>query len=112
MVGGGARGLDIRRGLDVEQTEDDEIVGPGSGGLSTAPDNPRLLQRHRRPESLGGTGKHPVWMIEQTMLPGLGLGSRRDKPNHEIVEADEKVTLGVYIARIHATVSHWAIAHE
>lgn len=112
LVGGGARGLDIRRGCDIAALNDDDLVGPGLGGLSTAPDEPRLLQRHRRPESLGGTGRDPVWSIQREHLSPHGLASRRDSPQHELVEAAEEVELRDLIKRIHGTAANWSLEYE
>ena len=46
---------------DVAAVNPTDPVGPGDGGLSVAPGDPMLLLRHRRPPSLGGTGRDPVW---------------------------------------------------
>lgn len=112
LVSGGASGLDIRRGQDVEAVNDSDIVGPGSGGLSTAPDQPLLLARHRRPESLGGTSNHPVWAIEREAFARFRLRAIRDRPDHETVEAQQEMPLSDFIAEIHSTVSEWEVAYE
>jgi len=38
-------------------------VRPETGGMSVAPDDPRRLPKPRRPFSLGGTGRHPVFAL-------------------------------------------------
>ncbi|GAA5035337.1 hypothetical protein GCM10023258_37080 [Terrabacter aeriphilus] len=108
----GEGGLHIRPGLDVEATQHDELVQPGTGGLSTAPDNPMLLPAFRRPRSLGGTSKHPVWSMARHALGAYGLGSRRDGATHESIEPLVETTLANFTDGVHRTAPDWSLAHD
>ena len=50
-----SRGLGIRPGFDVPVIHPSDLVGPGQGGMSVSPDDPRSLPYFRRPPALGGT---------------------------------------------------------
>jgi hypothetical protein len=64
MVEQSGRGLGVRAdGKHADVHPDAEgLVHPGAG-MSVAPDDPMLLQQHRRPIEYGGTGDDPLWMI-------------------------------------------------
>ena len=106
------QGLHIRPGVDVPALEDSDLVEPGDGGLSTTPDEPLLLPNFSRPESLGGTSKHPVWSIERGELPAHRLASRWDNKKHETVMPRESMTLGEFESHIHSTAAEWELAYE
>jgi hypothetical protein len=71
-----ARTLGVRSGVDIPVDVDGVVVG-GNGGMSVAPDSPDHLPEHRRPTSLGGTGKDPVWELDVADL-GDSLVYRED----------------------------------
>ena len=48
-----------------------------------APDDPASLPRHRRPRDLGGTGRTPVWEIDEELL-GPRLAYRPDPTKPEV----------------------------
>lgn len=73
--GDGANHLGVRPNFDI--AVDDGSVRPATGGLSTTPDDPRLLPPHVRPPSLGGLGKLPVFVLDVASL-GAELTARRD----------------------------------
>lgn len=108
----GEGGLNVRPGVDVAAIHENETVEPGTGGMSTAPDDPKLLPVFRRPRSLGGTSKHPVWSVPRPHLTHHELGSRRDGATHELVEPLEKTSLAVFNAHVCATAPDWSLAHE
>src|SRR5262245_59862105 len=95
-VGPGARLLGIRPGdapdPDVLAVDPTDSTGPTEGGLSMAPDDPLYLPRQRRPASLGGLGRDPVWYIEKNDL-GPDLQFRQDKPTHGLIEPRRSMTL-------------------
>lgn len=111
-LGHGARGLDVRPGEDVDATEPSDKVGPGGGGLSTAPDDPMLLPTFRRPRWLGGTSKDPLWSTERVRLGRHGLQSVRDSPTHETIEPDAETTLADFVQRLHSTAADWSQVDE
>jgi hypothetical protein len=85
-----------------------DIVQPGQGGLSVAPDDPLQLQRHRRPASLGGTGRDPVWYIEIDEL-GPDLGFRQDRPGHGLIEPIRPLTLQEFQDALAGTRYRWEL---
>jgi len=105
-------GLSVRPGVDVHATADDDEVAPDGGGLSCVPDDPRLLAIHRRPESLGGTSKHPVWSLDRGSLPARRLTSRADSRTHETILPIESITLSDFQRRLRATAIDWKVSHE
>jgi hypothetical protein len=74
-----ANELGVRPGVDITADAEGQ-VHPATGGLSTTPDDPRLLPPHVRPPSLGGKGKLPLFVLDVADL-GNGLTARRD-PGH------------------------------
>src|SRR5579862_3057331 len=77
---------------DVLAVNPSDPVMPGHGGMSVAPDDPLHLQRHRRPISLGGIGRDPVWYIEVDEL-GMDLDFRQDRAGHGLIEPKRAMTL-------------------
>src|SRR4051812_35516498 len=86
-VGPSARKLGVRPGNaptpDVLAADPQDIIAPGQGGMSAAPDDPLWLARHRRPASLGGLGQDPVWYIETDDL-GPDLRFHQDSATHGV----------------------------
>ncbi len=52
-----ARGLGVRPGVDVPAVDLQELVRPGEGGISVAPDDPQNLPEHRR-NAIASTQEH------------------------------------------------------
>src|SRR5688572_7304120 len=93
-VGASARTLGVRPGIDVPAVAGDELVHPGTGGLSVSPDTPYNLPRHRRLPEFGGTGIDPVWVISDAELgPRLRYRPDPDDPRHGFVEPPGTMTL-------------------
>jgi hypothetical protein len=108
-----ARGLGVRIRIDIPVFRD--RVRPGTGGMSTTRDDPALIVRHRRPPSLGGTGRDPVWGCEEALLPA-GLRLREDKAgpliDHFLVEPSFEMPMDEYVALLGATRMDWKVILE
>ena len=85
-----------------------DILLPGQGGMSVAPDDPADLPTHRRPVSLGGTGRDPVWYIESDDL-GPDLHARQGRPGHALIEPSRPVILQVFQDALAATRWRWKL---
>jgi hypothetical protein len=111
QIGRSARKLGVRTPVeaaaqgsepDVSAVDTDEVVPPGTGGLSVVPDDPANLPPFRRPATLGGRGKDPVWVIDTNDL-GPDLQFRQDSPTHGLIEPSGPVTLDEYELALAAT---------
>lgn len=107
VVGPTAKTLGVRPGNasypDVTAVVPGDTVVPGTGGMSVAPDDPRNLPWRRKPVSLGGKGREPVWEIAVADL-GSDLVVRFDAPTHGLIEPDAPMTLQSFqdaLARTH-----------
>ena len=108
VVGENARTLGVRPGNDVPATAQDDIVLPGSGGLSVAPDDPMNLPSHRRPPEFQGVGKDPVWMVSSEELgPDLAYRPDPDRPGHGFVEPTGPATLVAFQRALAKTREAW-----
>jgi hypothetical protein len=112
MVGRSPRMLGVRTGSDptpdVTASAPSDPVVPGQGGMSVAPGDPMHLQPFRRPPSLGGIGKDPVWWIDTDDLePELGF--RQDRPTHGLVEPRHTMPLQDFEGALAKTRSRWKL---
>lgn len=111
-VGPSSRLLGVRPGgdptPDVLAAHPADMVLPGQGGMSVAPDDAHNLPRHRKPAGLGGTGRDPVWYIETDGL-GPDLGFRQDRPDHGLVEPQRPLTLQTFQDALAATRGRWQL---
>lgn len=96
------------RNSDVSAVNDQYPVVSGGGGMSTAPDDPLHLVSYRRPRSLGGTGREPVWVINAADL-GPDLTVRLDSPGHAFVEPARPMTLQSFQQALAATRDRWVL---
>jgi hypothetical protein len=107
LVAQTARGLGVRDGeIDIDE---DETVFPESGGPSVALHSPENLVHHRKPASLGGTGRDPAWQIESDEL-GEKLVCRVDpaKPEeHGFIEPVHPMPLAEYQEALAETRDVW-----
>lgn len=93
---------------DVLVVTPSNIIAPGEGGMSAAPENPNHLQRHRRPASLGGIGLDPVWKIASENL-GPDLQFRQDTATHGIIEPKRPMTLQEFQEALAETKHKWRL---
>lgn len=103
-----ARGLGVRVGgsdADVPVGADGNIA-PGTGGMSVAPDDPLFLPQHRRPRSLGGTGKDPVWRLFQHSLP-LTLIFVAEREEHGVIGSAIVATPSQFRDALASTAPDW-----
>jgi hypothetical protein len=108
-LGPSARALGIRPGIDVPAQNPSDVVSPGGGGLSVSPHDPAHLPRHRRPTTLGGTGRDPIWGITTADL-GPDLQSRPDPDNpsgHGFIEPSRPMTVAEFEQALERTVQRW-----
>jgi hypothetical protein len=99
--------LGARPGIDLLVI--DGMVGPGEGGISVSPDDPRRLPSFRRPPELDGTGRDPVFAIDEQDL-GPDLIYRPDPRNpdgHGFIEPVRPMPFEVYQQALIATQSAW-----
>jgi hypothetical protein len=108
-----ARGLGVRPAIDVPAADFQEMVRPGEGGVSVAPDGPLNLPAFRRPPDFGGTGRDPVWVIDESELPpGLVYRPDPDREGHGFLEPAEEMSLAEYETAIASTQDRWRKVEE
>jgi hypothetical protein len=111
-VGPGARMLGVRPGNtptpDVPVIHPQDVLAPGQGGMSVAPDDPMRLTRHRRPASLGGIGQDPVWVLEVDDLEPL-LRFRQDNPTHGLIEPKAPMAFQDYLNALATLQARWRL---
>jgi hypothetical protein len=93
-IGASSRCLGVRPGFDVPATLPGDVVPAGQGGMSVSPDDLMSLPYFRRPASLGGTSRDPVWHLRETDL-GPDLQYRPDPTHagHGFLEPSRSMTL-------------------
>lgn len=85
------------------------MVHPETGGMSVSPHDPMGLPEHRRPPSLGGTGKDPVFSMNSQSLPE-GLQYRpdpRSPQTHGFIEPSGPMSIEEYQRLLGSTASSW-----
>ena len=108
-VGPGARTLGARPGTDIP-VDSAGMVHPSTGGVSVSPGSPTNLPEFRRPPEFGGTGKDPVWTINERDLPD-GLTYRPDPANptgHGFLEPSRSMSLSDYQQLLEVTRPGWS----
>ena len=103
-----ARGLGVRVAIDINPSPDG-LVHPQRGGMSVAPNTPFNLPQHRRPVSLGGTGRDPVFHLDAQALPET-LAYRSDPrapSQHGFVEPSGPVALDTFQRNLCQTAGLW-----
>jgi len=77
--------------------------------MSVVLDDPRELPEHRRPPSLDGTGRDPVFTA--VLQLSRSLRARQDRPPelHACVEPNDACTPGAYQVLLGATRSRWSM---
>ena len=107
-IGPSARTLGARPHIDI-QVDLSDSVHPGTGGMSVAPDTPSNLPRHRRPSEHGGTGKDPLWSIQERDL-GVHLRYVADAvpvPIHGVIEPTIRIPFIAYQQALAETAPYW-----
>ncbi len=105
-----ARGLGVRIPRDIPVDESGN-VHPGKGGLSVTPDDPTRMNPLRRPRSLGGIVKDPLFVIRETEL-GADLAFRPDAEDpisHGFIEPAEAMLSTRYRLSIAGTRPDWRL---
>ena len=111
-VGPSARMLGVRPGNtptpDVPVVHANDVLAPGQGGMSVAPDDPMHLSRHRRLASLGGLGRDPVWVLEADDLGPL-LQFRREHAAHGVIDPKTTMPFQDYVKALAALRARWRL---
>lgn len=102
----GVRGLEAGRNADVPVADPTDVVTPGSGGMSVAPHSATNLPPLRRPATLGGSGRDPVWVLETDDLE-TDLRFRQDSGTHGLIEPATDMTRDEYEAALARTREKW-----
>ena len=105
----GDRDLGVRVPTDI-LVDPGGNVRSGSHGMSVAPDDPTNLPVHRRPRSLGGTGKKPVWAISEDCL-NADLRYTSTSMTHGVLAPARTMLHTVYVAALHQTRPDWQFQH-
>lgn len=105
LIEDSARALGVRVGLDVEPDAAGN-VHPGRG-LSIAPDDLYSLPGHRRPQEHGGTGRDPVWVINEPSL-SEALEVSVDRPEHGVIGPSAPTALNQYQETLADTQTDWS----
>jgi len=88
VIHSSSKGLGIRPVWDIP-VDEDGIVERCGEGLSVAPQTPANLPTVRKPPSLGGEGKYPVWELDTELLPESLVYTeeeRREGPPKGLIE--------------------------
>jgi len=105
-LGRSARSLGIRPQTDIPVVEG--MVSPLSGGMSVSLGDPRYLPEHRRPLSLGGTGKDPVYRLKARQVPkALAVRSDADLEGHAFLEPAHVMPIETYEESIASSQRRW-----
>ena len=111
-LGSSARTLGARAGTDIPIN--DGLVSPGTGGMSVSPNDAMNLPVFRRPPSLGGIGKDPVWCMDVCDLPS-GLSYRADPLNpagHGFIEPSATMGYEPYEGLLEGTAGLWRLVAQ
>lgn len=113
QTGESARTLGVRPGtgdkVDIA-VSDDGMVKHGEGGMSVVPD-PNNLSDFKKPPSLGGKCKDPVWVINTDCL-GPKLVYKPDLPvnaTHGTIQPKYTMPYNEYVEALEATQSYWRL---
>lgn len=105
----GPRGneLGVRPDRDIP-VDEEGLVGPMSGGLSTTPDDLTKLPPHVRPEAFGGTGRLPLYVIRLSQLGSLVARPDPERPGkHVLIEPPRSMKLEELQSMLCATRLSW-----
>jgi hypothetical protein len=107
--GPSARTLGVRPDGDIAIGADG-MVAPETGGMSVALETPLNLPPHRRPPTLGGWGRDPVWQVEENELPSVLLcrPDPKDPLRHGFVEPIEAMSLDDFQEALATSRGFWS----
>lgn len=117
MLGRTARTLGVRvstAGAVPEDAPEFDVYPDAAGhvipgwGLSVAMDDPRGLPRHRKPRSLGGEGRDPVFSLLMSAV-GKVLNVNVDRPPHALIEPASRCSLADYESAFAGTRPSWKV---
>jgi len=106
-VGASATCLGARPGIDLP-VEAEGLVRPRTGGMSVTADDPREIDRVRRPRARGGESRHPLFLLDAALLP-VSLACRPIPPplSHHAVEPTARCPFEDYQAALASTRDDW-----
>ncbi|MGH7135211.1 MAG: hypothetical protein ACREHD_05685, partial [Pirellulales bacterium] len=112
----GPRGLDVRRGVDIDLDAQANVIVNGKG-MSVAPSwrdiNVLRIPKRLRGKVPGANGSNSTYCFRSGDGPfqqgafAAGLTLEPDSPKHGNVAPEKKVSIGVYEADLAATRSAW-----
>lgn len=105
-----ARGLGVRPGIDVPQTDPGAIVIPGPQGMSVSP-SLATLPPFRTPPQFGGTGKDPAYCMCRSNLPPtlMYVPDPANPGGHGFVSPALPTPLGAYQSGLGSTRNQWRV---
>lgn len=104
LMGRSARTLGVRICVDIPIRAGK--VYPQTGGMSVTPDCVMRLPKSRRPKSLGGWGRDPVFSLQVSDLSS-SLTLRRDKPTHVLIEPSRCCLFEEFEQNLYETKEKW-----
>jgi len=104
--GNTARHLGARQDHDIPVRANGMVL-PITGGMSVAAGTPLELPPHRRPASLEGVGKDPVFAIHPDVLPSSLAVRQSGKPSHHIVEPSQQCLYIAFQKDLCSTMNSW-----
>jgi hypothetical protein len=112
-IGRSGRELGVRiEGPHIDiATDETGMVEPKTGGMSVAAGSAKNLPKPRRPRSLGGEGRDPVFKIAAADGP-RSLCIRVDNHPHALIEPGERVPLSVFETDLESTRTFWREGHD
>jgi hypothetical protein len=104
--------LGIRVNTERDDLDLDENGFVQRGGMSVCPDQPDLLMRGLRPESMGGNCPWPLWRIPDASLPPTLVfvpdPPAKGKPRcHGTIRPREPMQVDAYLAALCTTRGLW-----
>ena len=108
-LGATARTLGARPGRDIAVDEDGYVL-PGPDGMSVTLDDPTRMPRPRRPRSLGGEGRDPLFQMRSDLLRRalrLHVDELHPRTAHACVTPAERWRFDEYQGAHHGTRPRW-----
>lgn len=88
------------------------MVGPGSRGMSVAPDDPTRLQQQRRPiwikfNDLAGDSNDPLWVLDEDDIGARLEFVQGTSDRHGVIQPRELMHVDEFRALLAATLPRW-----